>query len=243
MVAIFIFVIDSWITHKTQPNFVITPADENQVTQLEAAKKGDQLTATERENAIQQFIDDELIFRDAVDAGVHRDLTIYQMIIRKHKGLLTADIEDPSDTELKEFFLTNQYLFMTPTTWTLDYRIKPNNIPQNNNGKAIQAAFSDPIQHLQSATQEQLATYFGPPIEAAMENAPLNKWLGPISHNNRIFWFRIKNVQLPKEQSFEQSKDYALLKWRTHRMEQRVAEHLVSLRAKYGVDEFKGSNL
>ncbi|WP_196160194.1 peptidylprolyl isomerase [Reinekea sp. G2M2-21] len=215
-----------------QPTLIISKATYEGIVSLEQARKGSTLTRQETDQALQTYIDNELLLTDALASGVHRDTTLAQMIIRKHKAFLTATLPMPEDDELKEFFEQNREQFRAPTRYSLNYRwqknqtatlLKTSQTADNNQ--------SSQTGHLVDVTQEQLSAYFGTVLTQHITQSTPGSWHGPfVDDPQPPLWVQITTTLNGADPDFNEQRDYVLDAWRKDQATRHLESYLHQLK-------------
>jgi len=239
-------------------NYYFVSSDENTLIQIDASTVkyleqqraellSREITTLERKQLIQQYINEEVLLREAYEKGLDKDVRIRQQLIKKMRALLSEDIPKPTKAELKSFYHKNRARFQTSAQITLDHlfyrsteRIPSDILKQLESSSDLsQLGDFHPFlgYHIQSISRTELARLMGGSGAAAAQVFTMKKdrWVGPITSNNGQHFFKV-NLRTPAQQlSFNEVSPYLTDEWKLYQHNLLLEQKLSKLRNKYQI--------
>lgn len=204
------------------------------------------LSPAERQEVIDTYVGEEILYAEAYKRGLDRgDTRMRRNMIYKMRGLLTADIGDPTEEQLRTYFEAHRSDYIFPPTWTLKHVFFPDTaqVPENlaiklNNGMDpstlgdIRPGLGRTIP---DRSRRDLARTFGPEAAKAILAITDDQWHGPIRSVRGVHFIRIAGRKGERSSDFEQMKDYLKGDWIMAMSRKAVQEELGRLKDKYEV--------
>ncbi len=223
---------------------VVTPEIETAVAAAREELLQRPLTAEERERAVSQFIDEEVLLREAYRQGLDRgDPRIRRWLIDKVEFLLDEEPGEPTRAELDALFREGSARYLTPRTLSFDHVFyasrEPEAILARLRGGEDFSRFGDEFwlgRSLTRFSERELATTLGTDFTATLLALPIGEWRGPIRSSRGIHFVRVKEKREPELPSREDL-DWVLREdWRRARREENRARKLEEIRARYRIE-------
>jgi hypothetical protein len=116
-----IFLAYSLCASPTPETIVVTPEISRAVIQQHAELLGRPLSAAERQAALADYVDEEVLVREAYRRGVDRsDAALRERLADKMRFLLAGEPPSPTRQQLEEFFQTDPQRFAAGSQATFD---------------------------------------------------------------------------------------------------------------------------
>jgi hypothetical protein len=202
------------------------------------------LTAEERERVISDFVDEEVLLREAYREGLDRgDPRIRRWLVDKMEFSLDEEPEEPTPADLDALYRENPERFMTPRVVSFDHVFFASGHPEPilsrlRAGEDI-TRWGDEFwlgKSLKRVSELELSTTFGGEFASRLFSLPQDEWNGPFSSLRGWHFVRVTELQEPMLRSREES-DWALREdWRRARREESRARKLAELRARYRIE-------
>jgi len=214
------------------------------VAQIEATL-GSRLTAEERSRVEADWVDTEVLAREARALGLDRDPQVQSLLAQKMLDVLSADAIRPDHSELEAHYLAHPERYSDPATVTVDEVVVGTSGPlpdalrrQLERGMDPDALSADvPLEggELAHMTRDDLMRIFGEETATNVLEAPEGAWVGPHTTIRGQHWLRVKAraeaTLLPLESVVQKVR----LDWVAENERARLAERVAELRARHTV--------
>ncbi|MEE8303062.1 MAG: peptidylprolyl isomerase [Candidatus Tectomicrobia bacterium] len=176
------------------------------------------LTPEERQQVIDGYIEDEILYREAYKRGLDKNTRMRRNLILKMRGLALGDIKKPTDEELKRFFEANRARYARPPTLSLIqvfYR-DPSKVPEGlleqlragRDPKTVGEYLNGYGRSLSRVATRELVGMLGPEAARPIVALQDNQWHGPFESIRGTHFVRIVERRPPREVSYEEVKAY-----------------------------------
>lgn len=208
----------------------------------------------ESPQAQQQWLEDEVLYREAVARGLSEgDLIIRRRLVQKMRLLLEvgADVAEPSDSQLREWIDTHAGRYGGLARLSFDHVFLSRGLHNARLGEdaaamgetlrrspdADLASLSDPHPggtRIEGVDSLALDRQFGKALAPQLAELPTGSWQGPLASSLGLHFVRIRERQT-------QAPDYVAVRERAHRdylIDQRAVQTQLALdrlKARYGL--------
>jgi hypothetical protein len=206
---------------------------------------GHPLSAAERARLVQGMIDDAVLLREAYKRGLEQDSLVDQHLVQKMRFLLTDDLPEPSEAELRAYLQANPERYRTPPRVTLDqvYFANPADVPdgllERLRAGADIGGLGDPLymlgHRLSGYSERDLGDLFGADNAKQIFAQAPGEWQGPLHSPEGVHFVRVVAKQPARVPAFEEVRNSVLQDWRLARQNEIVAERVAKLRARYRI--------
>jgi hypothetical protein len=152
------------------------------------ALKGRKATADEIGRIERDYVTDELLFREALENGLHlADPAVRSLLVEEMRQRITGPLPDPTDEQLVNHYADNldQYRSEPVVTFRQVYFTQR---PPDPAATLAQLRQGDPVTGQPFRYGDEFPRYghsmlrgmFGQPIVEALSVAPLGQWIGPV---------------------------------------------------------------
>jgi hypothetical protein len=213
------------------------------IARLEA-EAGGPLSADQRRDVEDRYIDEQVLAREARARGLVDDPQISYLLAQKMVDLLSADALQPSDAELEAYYQANRARYGTPARLTLDEIVIPeDSLPpplraQLTAGvppRGLRGEFR--IQHGQLAdmTLSDLTRVLGVATAEGIFAAGRGAWVGPHRTVRGQHWFRATDRTESVVPSLEEVREPVRLDWIRDSEQARLRLRIAELRRHYSI--------
>lgn len=246
LVALALFGVNATLRALHEPDVI--EIDRGTVTariaQIEATL-GSRLTAEERSRVETDWVDTEVLAREARTLGLDRDPQVQSLLAQKMLDVLSADAIRPDHRELETYYLDHAERYADPATVTVDELVVGTSgpLPDDLRRQLERGVDPDrlsaevPLQggELARMTRDDLTRIFGDETASLVLDAPEGVWVGPHTTIRGQHWFRVTArtdaTLLPLESVVQKVR----LDWVAENERARLAERVEELRARHTV--------
>jgi len=206
---------------------------------------GHPLSATERRHLVQGMIDDAVLLREAYKRGLEQDSLVDQHLVQKMRFMLTGDLPEPSEAELRAYLAAHAETYRQPATVTLDqvYFANPAEVPDGLLKRLRAGAdfegLGDPLymlgNRLTGYSERDLGDLLGTDNAKQIMALSPGAWQGPLRSAQGVHFVRVVTKQPARLPAFEEVRNSVLEDWRRARQNAIVAEQVAELRARYRI--------
>jgi hypothetical protein len=179
-------------------------------------------THQELENMAQEFVKEEILYREALALGLDQDDLVIRRRLRQKMEFISSDLVEPripSETELQAYFDANREKYRLPDRYSLQHvYLDPNKTTSDVSGTAEELLrrlnrnpdlYPDPTSvgdftllpyQVDALTVHEVANIFGQAFANGITDAPVGQWSGPYASSFGLHLVRILNretVQIP----------------------------------------------
>lgn len=204
--------------------------------------------------------DDETLFREALKLGMHRnDVVVRRRLVQIMEMSIEdgADRSPPTDAEIAAMYERRREELLIPARWRItqvyfssdrrgdrapaDARAALEDIAAQSLVPAQAVGLGDPFlggHQLPLLSITQLAGQFGDRFAAALEGCAVQAWCGPLSSSfgTHLVWVEESIAAREPSSDEPEVRKHLVADVLRERSERRLAEAMVILRRKYGVD-------
>ena len=242
LIGVGLFVADAYMNEIRKPQIVINTQMQNAIWAQEEALKGGALTMAEKTAAVQNHIDNQMLFEEAVRIGLDKDRNVQAMVIRKYKALMSATIVEPGAQELEQFFRDHQADYMNPRLYDIeeyffpdssaDYAVAVNQtMPSAENWLAGKGAAT----RLAKLSEQELLMRMGKEISQQLVAAELQHWNGPLKNYRGVYFVRIMATYDATPKSYQEVEPYLRDAWIRKQQDNIIQARLAELQSAYHI--------
>lgn len=215
-------------------------------------------TGEELNSAVRDYIEKEVLFREALALGLHRsDPMVRQLLIDSVETLNDQTIvwSDPTEVELRELWSRTQEDYEKPRRVSFGHiLLTDEQIGSLPSARALELltllqSGTDPkslpygtnINHSAIAQSESdIAIAYGPYFARSVMALMAQSWSGPIESNIGYHLVLIDEILPPESPNFEQQRDAVEQEWRRRRTAQANEGRIDNLVASYRIEVAPG---
>ena len=217
---------------------------EVRIAELEAIR-GAPLTREERQIVEDAYIDEQVLVREALDMGLEADRRIDDILVQKMLHVLSGDVIQPTEDELREFYEANRSSYTSELTLTIEEVViaaaspsAGDRVAQLRAGASAQELADSPDVRssvLRQVTRGDIARLFGPVTAELILSANTEGWIGPHETVRGQHWFRIIERTTPELPTLESVRERVRLDWVADQEAARLDQAVGELRERYNI--------
>jgi len=245
IIALFIFALYA-ITQAGNENLL--QIDQREIDArifMQELARGEELNLEQRELVTAFYIEEQILVREALSMELDNDERIHDILAQKMRHVLSGNIIQPTDDELRKFFEENSARFETPASLTLDELVFDSRDPLAGSIVAAlqQGADSDTLLSMSEGTvaplpnvnSVDLANIFDQEFADQVLAADLDQWQGPFVSNRGQHWLRVVEHSPAGIPALEEIADLVRLEWIATEEETRLQEEVDKLWNEYTI--------
>lgn len=167
---------------------VINDSEIEALLLLAELDKDAPLTDAERENVTDEFITQQVLVAEARARGLDQDSRIDALLAEKMLHVLSAEVRQPAENELRTFYSSNLARYTQPAS-----HLAEEIVLERTDSRELPEALdteSSRIRPLPALTQSELGSIFSQALaREAIAKAP--EWTGPFTSNRGQHWLRV----------------------------------------------------
>jgi hypothetical protein len=168
---------------------------------MQELSRGEELTLEQRELVTVFYIEEQILVREALSMELDNDERIHDILAQKMRHVLSGNIIQPTDVELREYFEKNSARFETPASVTLDELVFDSREPladsivdalhRSADADTLLSMSQGTVAPLPNVNSVDLANIFDQEFADRVLAADLNQWQGPYVSNRGQHWLRV----------------------------------------------------
>ena len=235
------------------PSEYVAPANApvEQIRQDWFAAKGALPDATEEAALVQEWVEDEILYRRAIELGLDQnDTIIRRRLVQRMRFFLedTYRIEPQTDAQLQAWLEQHPLEFAMPAKISFTHRF----FSRGKRGAELAAVAQSALEVLQSdpnvvleddpffrgstfedSTPAEIGRAFGREFEESIADLPLGQWMGPIKSSYGLHLVYVRNRTSAEAPKLETVRDKVERDWLQAERARHNEEALTKLRARY----------
>ena len=214
------------------------------IAELEALRGGP-LSPEERQLVEDAYIDEQVLVREALDMGLEADRRIDDILVQKMLHVLSGDVIQPTEDELREFYEANRAGYTPESTLTVEEVVIAGGSPAAGDlvarlraGASTQEFAGNPdvrASVLREVTGGDLRRLFGPVTAELILSANTEGWIGPHATVRGQHWFRIVEQTTPELPPLDSVRERVRLDWVADQEAARLDLAVRGLREHYNI--------
>ncbi len=243
-----------WVAPQPPTNqIVLSEAAIEGLRQDYLRRNGALPTAAEQAALIQRFVDDEVLYREALALGLDRgDVIVRRRLVQKMEFVLegSAAIPEPSDEELQGYLDAHAERYALPERLTLTHVF----VSADRHGEQAQpvaerlhglllggedpADLGDPFlrgREFPLKTERELAAIFGAPFAAQAKSLPLGTWSEPLRSSFGLHLVRVTARTAGRQPTLAEVRATLRRDWQDERRTQMSQAELARVRQRYEI--------
>ncbi|MFY0662973.1 MAG: peptidyl-prolyl cis-trans isomerase [Shimia sp.] len=242
-----LFAIDAYMASTRKEQIIV---DQSTIEYLIERREGLELreiSPDESESLIASYVEDEILYREAYKRGLNEgDTRMRRNMILKLRGLIVAELGEPTDDELRSFYQENLTQYTSDEQFQVDH-VYFSDASSLSDGIVAQLDRGADFRHVSEkynrtlgrssiqGTRRELADYFGVDAARSIIEAASSDWMGPFSSNFGIHFVRKTDVVPPTIAPFDDVAPYLLMDWQSAEARQRIEAEINVVRDNYDI--------
>jgi peptidyl-prolyl cis-trans isomerase C len=212
---------------------------------MQELSRGEELTLEQRELVTAFYIEEQILVREALSMELDNDERIHDILAQKMRHVLSGNIIQPTDAELREYFQENSTRFETPASLTLDELVFDSRDPladsivaalrQGADSATLLSMSQGTVAPLPNVNSVDLANIFEQEFAERVLAADLNQWQGPYVSNRGQHWLRVIEHIPAGIPALDEIADLVRLEWISTEEESRLQQEVDKLWNKYTI--------
>ena len=213
-------------------------------------------TASEIRGLVDDFVKEEVFYRESIAIGLDRDDTVIRRRLRQKMEFVSEDVAEsrqPTEAELQQFLAAHADRFVSAPTLSFQQVYLSTDRRgdaargaaerllaelQAGRGPADPAQAGDPTMlppSMERATPQDIANTFGEAFAADVEAAPVDQWTGPVESAYGLHLVRVSARTPAAQPTLAEIRPAVLREWQAAQRQQVNDAFYQSLRSKYEV--------
>lgn len=232
---------------------VVSDAIVRGLRQEHLRQSGSLPTPEEEASLIQRFVDNEILYREAVSQGLDRgDLIVRRRLVQKMEFVLEGEdlIAEPNDAELQAYLdahadryaiaerITLTHIFVSTDQHGAAAERVAGDLRQQLAGGADPSALGDPFlrgRDFPLRTERDLAGIFGAPFAAQVLALPPGEWSAPLRSSYGLHLVRVTEHTAGRQPALNEARIAVFRDWQEERRTAANVAALARLRQRYDV--------
>ena len=212
---------------------------------MQELSRGEELTLEQRELVTAFYIEEQILVREALSMELDNDERIHDILAQKMRHVLSGNIIQPTDAELREYFQENSTRFETPASLTLDELVFDSRDPladsivaalrQGADSATLLSMSQGTVAPLPNVNSIDLANIFEQEFADRVLAADLNQWQGPYVSNRGQHWLRVIEHIPAGISALDEIADLVRLEWISTEEESRLQQEVDKLWNEYTI--------
>ena len=212
---------------------------------LQELTSGEAASPAIREAITSLYLEEQMLVREAISMELDNDARIHDMLAQKMRHVLSGDVIQPGDDELRVFYESNLDAYTTLPTVTSDELVFSSRDPLADDVANLLRSGAEPeamlalaegsVSPLPRANPVDLRNIFSQDFADQVFNAVPGTWVGPYVSNRGQHWLRVTAQQPASTPSLEEISDRVRLDWIAAEEDARLQQEIDQLWQKYSV--------
>lgn len=198
--------------------------------------EGREPTKEESRQLVDEWIEEEILFRQALASGLHRnDSKTRQRLSQMVRQLWSGQTDEPTDAELLNFYLARIQQYHSEPRFSFDH-LYFSQMPADADQLLVQLRAGQTVtgepywlgQAPQQVEQSVLKLHFGGLFYRVLDETPINRWQGPIDSPHGVHYVRVLEKFAPEPIPYELVQQQVRYDWQAQ-------QQVTQFKAKFGV--------
>lgn len=245
-----LFALTRWFGGDGDQRILVSEAERQRLAAQWQAQMGRPATDTELAALVEQWIREEVYYREAMAMGLDEDDVIIRRRLAQKLTFLTEDLatgNPPDEAELRTYYRDHQDQYTEPERWTFSHRYYSGERREQAEADAVAALVAldesaaptgDPFmlqQDFVGRSEREIGELFGREFAAALADLPVGDWQGPV--RSAYGWHLVKMEQrlAPRQLAFEEVADQVAADYRQQQRRDANEAYYQSLLSRYRI--------
>lgn len=212
---------------------------------MQELSRGEALSPEQRELVTAYYIEEQILVREALAMELDNDDRIHDILAQKMRHVLSGNVIQPTEAELRAFYEANRSRFETPASMNLDELVFNSRDPLDDSVVALLGEGAEPetllalaegtVSPLPNVNGVDLANIFDSEFADAVIASELNQWQGPFVSNRGQHWLRVTARNASAIPPLEDIVDLVRLEWIAAEEETRLQAEVNRLWERYTI--------
>lgn len=210
LVALLVFGVYALANSSSDQVLEIDPAEVEARVFMQEMATGMALSEAQRQALADRYIDEQILVQEALKLNLDNDARIHDLLAQKMRHVLSADVIQPTQEQLRQYYQTHQERYRRPATVTADELVfnTHETLPATVMSALERGADPDELLALQdgtsgplrNASRLDLDNIFSAEFSSQVFAAESGQWQGPFRSNRGQHWLRVnerREAQIP----------------------------------------------
>jgi hypothetical protein len=230
--------------HFGKPEIVVSPEVRNGLRQDFVSRAGRPPTSAELDKLVNEYIDDEVLYREALRQGLERDSRVRTLLVQTMRTTLRPVLPDPTDADLEALRRENPEAFRLPTRLSFEHVsfVEEKDIPLDLPDR-LRAGGSAPgggtLTKLPNpfplSEPSRVEAMLGADFTGALWTCQGSEWTGPLRSRRGVHFVRIVARDKPRDVPLAEIRPKLVALWIARREGAEVSAKAAELRQGYRV--------
>lgn len=219
--------------------------------QLDAMRKeyecalGRQATQAEVRRLAEEYLDNEILYREALRIGLAQDTRVREVLIQTMRTSLRPVVPEPSDAELVAMREQHPAMYRYPATLSFEHvsftdsREIPGGVLEKLRAGARPHEFGDPQMRLANplppTLRAQIEFLFGAEFTAILTHCPQGEWEGPLASIRGVHFVRLLNFEPERDMPMSELRPTLLANWTGRKQAEIISKKVAQMSKSYRV--------
>lgn len=207
------------------------------------------LSEKEKTEIISNFIEEEILVREAVKRGFSDSSRIRALLLQNMRFFIAGDITEPSDEELRAYFQDNQEMFESPPSVDFDHVMYEAGtpVPADVLNQLRSGADPDTLgdadlafgRSIRFMTQSRIAQSFGrdAALDVISASADSDAWQGPfVTPSGSTHFLRVIERHPKRVPDFETARDWVSTRWLANQSRALLNQEIEAVASDYKIE-------
>ncbi len=243
--AILLFVINAVLSADNREVITVEVAAQEYLVQQRQDLMLRRMTDEEKTEAVEDFIEEEILVREARKRGFENNSRIRSLLIQNMHFFMTGEIPDPTAEDLRTFFDQNIERFETKPSITYEHVLfsNPDAVPAGTldvlRAGADYQSMGDTntfTAKLPNAGEQQIVAAYGreqAPVILGIED---DQWHGPFTSPIGAHFLRVSERHPGMRPTYEVARNWLEQEWRMAKRREILERELAVLRENYRIE-------
>jgi hypothetical protein len=208
------------------------------------ARMGRPATELEIAKIANDYVEDEILYREALRNGLTQDNRVRGMLIQTMRTTLRPILSEPSDTELENLRKETPDVYRFPARVGFEHvsfadaKTIPDGLLEKLRSGEKPSSFGETVQlanPLPPTYRPQLERIFGPAFTIALTKCKEGEWVGPLTSARGVHFVRVQKQEPEREMPLEEIRSTLISKWMSRNEAAAISNKVIELRRSYNV--------
>ena len=249
---------DSFGVNSNDTRIYVSAEKIQQLHETWSRQRGTPPTDAQLRNLVEDFVREEVLYREAIASGLDQDDTIVRRRLAQKVEFLAQSIAstvEPEDTELQQFFENNKEKYIIPTQVSFThvyFSSSRRGARAADDARSVLATLtSDQISAADASglgdrfmlqynyppqSQEQIRDLFGIEFASKIFELPPGEWTGPVESSYGVHLIYIQKRSLSRTPTLQEIHAQVLRDLNDQRMRTTANEYYRGLRSRFDIE-------
>lgn len=232
-----------WALQARGNEIVVTPAMRQGLAEDRRLLTGRQPTAREQQALVDDWVTDEILFREALARGLHlTDPATKTRLVDRLRFLIAGSPPAPTEAELLDFYVTHPDLYRAEPQISMEqlfFAKTPTDsasvLARLNAGEAVAGDDFWMGRRFPDYGESMLRGMFGEPLLEAARKAPLGVWQGPYTSARGVHFVRVESRRAAQPMPYLAAREQVKMDLMAAQSRAAVARELARVKDRYHV--------